>query len=62
MVAGFRLAAVCEEITRQTDIDRSCSDGSVVLLPKVPHPLRPLPLVEVHPTFPRQDVALIQRR
>ena len=60
MVAGFRLAAVCEEITRQTD--KSRSDGSVVLLPKVPHPLRPLPLVEVHPAFPRQDVALIQRR
>ena len=55
-------AVVCEgeEIKRKTD--RSYSDGFVVLLPQVPHPLRPLPLVEVHPTFPRQDVALIQRR
>ena len=65
VVAGwvpFSWSCVWRDNKADIDIDRGCGDGFVVLLPQVPHPLRPLPLVEVHPAFPRQDVALIQRR
>ena len=65
VVAGlvpFSWSCVWRDNKADIDIDRGCSDGFVVLLPQVPHPLRPLPLVEVHPAIPRQDVALVQRR